>query len=55
MPSHTDHMSTRPLTGIRVIALGQIAASSFATSRLANLGTNAVKIERPDSVGGMRQ
>ena len=55
MPSHTDHMSKRPLTGIRVIALGQIAASSFARSRLAYLGANSEKIERPDGVGGMPQ
>ena len=47
MPSDTALMPTGPLTGIRVIELGQIAA--------ADLGADVVKIERPDGGDGMRQ
>ena len=35
-------MPKGPLTGIRVIELGQIAAGSFAESLFADLGANAV-------------
>ena len=44
-----------PLTGIRVIELGQIAAGPFAGSLFADLGADVVKIERPDGGDGMRQ
>ena len=55
MPFHTDYTPTGPLTGIRVIALGQIAAGQFARSRFADLGANVVKIACSSGVGGMRQ
>ena len=42
MPSYTAPMPTGPLTGIRVIELGQIAAGPFAGSLFADLGADAV-------------
>lgn len=44
-----------PLTGVRVVELGQIAAGPFAGSLLADLGADVVKVERPDGGDGMRQ
>lgn len=43
-----------PLSGIRVLEFGQIAAGPFAGSLLADLGADVVKIERPDGGDGMR-
>ena len=43
-----------PLSGLRVLELGQIAAGPFAGSLLADLGAEVVKIERPDGGDGMR-
>lgn len=43
-----------PLSGLRVLELGQIAAGPFAGSLLADLGADVVKIERPDGGDGMR-
>ena len=51
----TNPNQTGPLTGIRVIELGQIAAGPFAGSLFADLGADVVKIERPDGGDGMRQ
>ena len=45
----------RPLAGIRVLELGQIAAGPFAGSLLADLGADVVKVERPDGGDGLRQ
>ena len=42
MPSYTAPMPTGPLTGIRVIELGQIAAGPFAGSLFADLDADAV-------------
>jgi succinate--hydroxymethylglutarate CoA-transferase len=47
--------SRRPLAGIRVLELGQIAAGPFAGSLLADLGADVVKVERPDGGDGLRQ
>ena len=42
MPSDTALTPKGPLTGIRVIELGQIAASAFAGSRFTDLDADAV-------------
>jgi len=38
---------TRPLAGIRILALEQMQAMPFATQLLANLGAEVVKVEHP--------
>lgn len=43
-----------PLTGVRVLEFGAIAAGPFAGSLLADLGADVVKVERPDGGDGMR-
>jgi succinate---hydroxymethylglutarate CoA-transferase len=43
-----------PLTGVRVLEFGQIAAGPFTGSLLADLGADVVKVERPDGGDGMR-
>jgi succinate---hydroxymethylglutarate CoA-transferase len=43
-----------PLTGVRVMEFGQIAAGPFTGSLLADLGADVVKVERPDGGDGMR-
>ncbi|MEM8687000.1 MAG: CoA transferase, partial [Pseudomonadota bacterium] len=43
-----------PLTGIKVLEFGQIAAGPFTGSLLADLGADVVKVERPDGGDGMR-
>lgn len=49
-----DSSSPSPLSGVRVLEFGQIAAGPFAGSLLADLGADVVKIERPDGGDGMR-
>ncbi|MFS0576399.1 CaiB/BaiF CoA-transferase family protein [Sporosarcina sp. 179-K 3D1 HS] len=48
------HPNGGPLSGIRIVELGQIAAGPFAGMLLADLGADVVKIERPDGGDGMR-
>ena len=43
-----------PLSGIRVLEFGQIAAGPFAGCLLADLGADVVKIENPSGGDGMR-
>jgi len=43
-----------PLSGVRVLEFGQIAAGPFTGSLLADLGADVVKVERPDGGDGMR-
>lgn len=43
-----------PLTGVRVLEFGQIAAGPFAGSLLADLGADVVKVENPSGGDGMR-
>jgi succinate---hydroxymethylglutarate CoA-transferase len=51
----TTGAGSAPLDGLRVLEFGQIAAGPFATSLLADLGADVVKIERADEGDGMRQ
>jgi crotonobetainyl-CoA:carnitine CoA-transferase CaiB-like acyl-CoA transferase len=43
-----------PLSGVRVLEFGQIAAGPFAGSLLADLGADVVKVENPVGGDGMR-
>lgn len=43
-----------PLTGLKVLEFGQIAAGPFAGSLLADLGADVVKVENPDGGDGLR-
>ena len=43
-----------PLSGVRVLEIGQIAAGPFAGSLLADLGADVVKVERPDGGDALR-
>lgn len=48
------HDLNKPLTGIKVIEFGQIAAGPFTGMLLADLGADVIKVERPDGGDGMR-
>jgi len=43
-----------PLSGLKILEFGQIAAGPFAGSLLADLGADVVKIEKPDGGDDMR-
>ncbi|MBX9811341.1 MAG: CoA transferase [Burkholderiales bacterium] len=43
-----------PLSGLRVLEFGQIAAGPFAGSLFADLGADVVKVEKPDGGDDMR-
>ena len=44
-----------PLSGLKILEFGQIAAGPFAGSLLADLGADVVKIEKPDGGDDMRR
>jgi crotonobetainyl-CoA:carnitine CoA-transferase CaiB-like acyl-CoA transferase len=44
-----------PLSGLRVVEFGQIAAGPFAGSLLADLGADVVKVEKPAGGDDLRQ
>ena len=48
-------MNGAPLSGLKVLELGQIAAGPFVGMLLADLGADVVKVERPDGGDGMRE
>ncbi|MBO0708205.1 MAG: CoA transferase [Candidatus Dormibacteraeota bacterium] len=54
-PGRGDLTLTAPLSGIRVLEVGQFMAAPFCTMQLADLGADVVKVESPrggDSVRG---
>ena len=46
---------TGPLSGLKILEFGQIAAGPFAGSLLADLGADVVKVEKPDGGDDMRR
>lgn len=53
MSSHAT--STGPLTGLKVLELGQLIAGPFAAKTLADFGAEVIKIEPPGSGDPLRQ
>jgi succinate---hydroxymethylglutarate CoA-transferase len=54
VPSEPESTQRGPLSGLRVLEFGQIAAGPFAGSLLADLGADVVKVENPAGGDGMR-
>jgi formyl-CoA transferase len=51
----TDSPRTGPLTGLKVVELGQLIAGPFAAKTLADFGAEVIKIEPPGSGDPLRQ
>ena len=54
IPHRAPLHAAGPLSGLRVLELGHIAAGPFAGSLFADLGADVVKVERPETGDGMR-
>ena len=48
-------LSAKPLTGIKVVELGQVLAGPFAGAIFADLGATVIKVEKPDGGDDARQ
>ena len=55
MPNDTFSATTGPLSGLRVIELGQLIAGPFAAKTLADFGAEVIKIETPGSGDPLRK
>lgn len=47
-PQHVAPELTRPLSGVKIIELGQYTTAPLCAKQLAHLGAEVIKIERPD-------
>jgi formyl-CoA transferase len=52
---HPDSPSAGPLSGLKVIELGQLIAGPFAAKTLSDFGADVIKIEPPDGGDPLRQ
>ncbi|MEK3724891.1 CaiB/BaiF CoA transferase family protein [Paenibacillus sp. FSL H8-0034] len=50
-----EQLTKGPLSGVKVLEFGQIAAGPFAGMLFADLGADVVKVERPDIGDSMRE
>ena len=48
-------LATGPLTGLKVLELGQLIAGPFVAKTLGDFGANVVKIEPPGAGDPLRQ
>ena len=53
--SERDPSLKGPLTGVRVLELGQLLAGPFTTTRLADFGAEVIKVETPGKGDPMRE
>jgi formyl-CoA transferase len=52
---HCDSPNAGPLSGLKVIELGQLIAGPFAAKTLSDFGADVIKIEPPDGGDPLRQ
>ena len=55
MPPHATSAANGPLTGLKVLELGQLIAGPFAAKTLADFGADVIKIEPPTTGDPLRQ
>ena len=55
MPSSATASATGPLSGIRVLELGQLIAAPFATKIMAEFGAEVIKVETPGDGDPLRK